>query len=379
MPASRGGRHRVLLGATTAAGARTFYWGLAKALVNDGYEVVVLAPDADSDRQGWEVGQNARRIGLRIERDPAPAMDVMSLVQIIWILLAERPSVAIWGSPKISLLGVLASRLTRVRSIYVIHGLRYQGSLGISRSILVFLEKLCARLADHVVAVGKQVKDVATEDGLASRDRIQVIANGSANSFAPPVRSSNARELLGLPDDAVVFAFVGRLTRDKGVAELYEAWTEFETNSGPAAVLLIAGAVEDDLKHSDLIGKFRSMKTVRFLGHLNDLSALYSAADVLVLPSYREGLPTVVLEAAASGIPAIVSDSTGTCEPVVDGQTGLVTPAKDVAALVKCFGSLASNGNWRRELGQNARQYVNRVYGPQVVYPAWSSFIEARL
>ncbi|MCT1517169.1 glycosyltransferase [Dietzia cercidiphylli] len=349
---------------------------MASHLSAGGYNVSVVSPGTRADEEYWVNGEGVDWRRIAVFRNPSPIRDIRSLCHLLILLIVERPTVAIWGSPKISLLGTLASRLVGVPSVYVIHGLRYEGSTGFSRRLLIWFERFCVRMSTSTVAVGYQVREVALKDGLGDSSKIQVLANGSANSYRDPVFVPNAKESFGVGSTCCVFTFAGRLTGDKGIRDLLDAWKAFIASEESEAILLVVGGVESDLAESELLDEILSQDSVQFLGHLSDMSLVYSATDVLLLPSYREGLPTVVLEAASFGIPAIVADSTGTAEPVVDGYTGLVFPVRECSKLHSAMVRLAADKEFRQQLGASACLHVRESYGPDVVYSAWLRLIE---
>ncbi|WP_240918041.1 glycosyltransferase [Phycicoccus sp. HDW14] len=164
------------------------------------------------------------------------------------------------------------------------------------------------------------------------------------------------RHELGLAADDVLVTFAGRLTGDKGIRELVRAWTRLAP-SRPGAHLVVAGRVDGpDPEGPALLAALEALPRTHLLGHVEDLERLWADTDVCVLPSYREGLPLVVIEAAAAGVPTVVTDCTGGREVVDDGTTGLVVPRRDAGALAAALERLVDDGALRTRMGMAARE-----------------------
>jgi len=185
------------------------------------------------------------------------------------------------------------------------------------------------------------------------------------NKFVPDMTSEEqveARRVLGISPEAMVFGFVGRLVPDKGIRELIVAWQnilkEFQN-----VHLVIAG---DDEAHDPLENHIRteltSNPTIHHVGFVKNTKQIYQAIDVLVLPTYREGLPTVLLEAAAMAKPVIASAVTGCVDVVLDGKTGLLTKKGDANDLIEKIRYYIKEPEERIQHGMAGRKHVEQHY-----------------
>ncbi len=348
-------RPLVLYGMTSGVSARGFIRGQAPFLRERGWDVALVCSDeADVARFAAEDGIDFHPVQL--ERNPSVLRDLRAVRSLFGLVRRLRPDVALWGSPKASLLGVLACRALRVPSVYVVHGLRLEGASGLGRRVLTLLEAATCRLADVVVADGFELRRTLEARRIVRRGRVVVLADGSCNGVGPEVAEPRYRAELGLGPDHVVVTFAGRVTGDKGIRELTEAWARLAP-SRPAAHLVVAGRVDGpDPEGPALLAALESLPRTHLLGHDDDLDRLWADTDVGVLPSYREGLPLVVIEAAAAGVPTVVTDCTGGREVVEDGVTGVVVPRRDVAALERALGRFADDAGLRTRMGTAARQ-----------------------
>ncbi len=192
--------------------------------------------------------------------------------------------------------------------------------------------------------------------------------------FAPtPQRMRRAAELrhqFGIPANAPIALFVGRLTCDKGIAELMEAFSQLE-NRFPELRLLLVGSFEDgDPLPADIRKRLESHQRVILAGPVNDPAPYYAIADILVLPSHREGLPTVVLEGHAAGKPVIGAAATGIVDLLVDGETGLLFPVGDASALADAITRLIDDKALARKLADAGQEQVKRKFRQELIWAA---------
>lgn len=357
----------VIFGVTSGISLPGFYGGFLSHLGDQGWKVLVSS-NSDGNPIGFSASEGAAYIEIEASRNPSLLQDARTLHQIIKMLRSQRPSVAVWGSPKIGLLGPMASKLLGVPSIYVIHGLRLDTANGIQQKLLLIFERIASAAADRVVAVGNELADRIVDLRIAKRTKVTVLANGSANGVAPG-------ETHPRPTERVPRAgFAGRITPDKGLNELARAWP-YVVAKLPLAELYIAGAIDDHLESERLAAKLDELPGIRLMGHQNDLSEFYKDIDVLILPSLREGLPNVVLEAAAAGVPAVVTDSTGTSEPVIDGMTGLIVPTGNIVEMSNAITTYLADLDRCIDDGVRAREHVLQKYDRSRLWREWSQFI----
>ena len=364
----------VLYGMTSGLSARGFIQGQAPFLRARGWDVALVCS------QAGDVGEFAAQDGIvyypvALERNPSLWQDLKGMVALVATIRRIRPVVTVWGSPKASLLGVLASRVLGVPSIYLIHGLRLEGSTGSLRRILVTAERLTCSMANRVVADGYDLRALAVRLRLVRAAKIVVLADGSANGVGAAEAEPRYRSKLDLPQDAIVVTFAGRITRDKGIRELASAWSE-TVLSHPEAHLVIAGREDpSDPAGPAYAQTLSEIPNTHLLGHIDDLDHLWADTDVMVLPSYREGLPLVVIEAAAAGVPAVVTSCTGGSEAVLDGQTGLVVPPRDVPALVAALATMLSAPDTRNRMGAAARSRSLARYDRERLWTALEALL----
>ncbi|MGY1846810.1 glycosyltransferase family 4 protein [Blastococcus sp. SYSU DS1021] len=362
---------------TSSLSAKTLLVGQMEFLSRFG-GATLICDGADGAAVAHSQGAAFREVS--IGRDPSPLADVRSVGELIRVLRELRPQVSILGTPKMSLLGGLAAWLVRVPvRIYVMHGLRLEGATGLGRWLLRIAEWSTCRLATKVVVVGHSLADAAVSNRVLPRKKITILGAGTANGvdldyFRVPTEAerAKARSHLNYRDEERVALFVGRITRDKGIRELALAWPSIHSGC-PHARLVLAGELE---LSSDIVESYRELSArtdVKVLGH-RDPRELYWAADVLLLPTYREGFPTVVLEAAACGTPVITTRVTGSRESVIEGVTGYLVEPRDAVALAEAVRSLIESGK-APAIGAAGRAHVASQFDRKVVWEHWRKLL----
>ncbi len=382
-----------LVVAVNSAIALGFLQGQLEYFQKKGFDVTVFCPERRKDE--WEV---ARPIGIPIintpmERAISPLKDIVSLWRLWRAMRKLSPAITNVGTPKAGLLAGLAAWLNRVPCrFYTLHGLRFETSKGWKRRLLVYAERLACRFAHRVVCVSSSVREEAIACGLSSRERTVVLGSGSCNGidasrFAPRIevqkRAADLRRQLNIPKNAPVAIFVGRLTKDKGIPELIEAFLRIEKQFGEFRLVLAGCFENEDPLPARTRRLLQSHPRIIFTGAVHDTPAYYAMADMVVLPSHREGLPTVVLEAQAAGKPVIGASATGIVDVITHGVTGLLFPVGDVWALAKALTTLIDDEVLAAKLGLAGQLQVRRNFQQLRVWEAlhreYSAIIEPRM
>lgn len=361
-------RPRILL-AVTVPISLILMRELPDLLVDDGWDVhIVSAPGPELSRLASQAHVTVHP--LRMKRDPSPLSDAGSLVQWIRLLRSVRPHVVSVGTPKASLLGAIASWITRVpRRVYLQRGLRLETATGPLRGVLAATEWLTIRASHSVVAVSPSLRSTLVRLRLGPASKMVVLGSGSSNGvdvgfFTNERNIGSAREIadeLGLDPHSPVVGFVGRLAADKGLSELAEARTLLKERGIDHQLLVVGGSdAVAGASHPTTAGAFGS-KTF-FTGAVANTAPYYQLMDVLCLPTYREGFPNVVLEAAAAAVPTVTTIATGAVDSVKPGVTGLLVPVRSAAGLASALAELLQSPELRRSMGSAAHEWVDAEF-----------------
>ncbi len=366
---------RIMLAVTAEATAANFLVGFASHLARRGHDVVIVANGVESLRSAPIGPVELMTVAMR--RNPDPLRDVRSLFGMLRAVRAHRPDVIVYATPKASLLAAVAGRLAGVRSrVYNLWGLRLETATGAMFRILWLLEKLTIRLSTEVIANSPSLARRTEELGLAAPGSIQVVGKGSSHGvdvekFSPlvdhPDVDPRTRAFLD-GGEGLVVGFVGRLHVDKGVDTVVEA-VQACAARGVRIRLLLIGSDDGLLRGSNLRDQAAD-GVVHLVGGVKDPRPYYAAMDVLVLMSKREGFPNVVLEAAAMGVPAVVSDATGVVDSVVDGETGATVELGRADQLADTLAALAADSARVSTLGRRAREWVGDHFEQEDVWLA---------
>jgi glycosyltransferase involved in cell wall biosynthesis len=299
---------------------------------------------------------------------------------------SERPDVSFVSTPKAGLLAGLAALITRVpRRVYLLRGLRLETATGVRRRVLWLIEWISLHVAHEVIAVSPSLLALTHEMRLLARGRGRVLGRGASNGvdlsrFAPtPERVDAGRTLrrdLGIPSDAFVFGFVGRLVIDKGLRELAEAFLRM-SETETAVWLLVVGPDDGAGLNSTIWQRLKACERVRLTGWLSEPAVALQAIDALVLPTYREGFPNVCIEAAAAGKPVITTTATGAVDAIEDGVTGCLVPPRDASSLHHAMKEIASDVQAAAAMGEQGRRFAAGNFSNEQVWSRIAEFLKA--
>jgi len=303
----------------------------------------------------------------------------------IWQLIRRlRPDIVEFSTPKAGLLGNIAAWIRRVPvRVYFLRGLRLETATGLMRIVLLWSEKIAAACAHVVVANSRSLGNRAHELGISNGNKTMMLGEGSSNGvdavrFSPG--SSSVRDELAIPAKAQVIGFVGRLTTDKGVPELLEAFVKVLRHR-PECCLVLVGwfdAAADALGRG-LRERIEGHPQIVCTGYVADAAPYYRAMDLMVLPSWREGFPNVVLEAAASGVPVIATTCTGSCDAVVPEVTGVLVAPGNPDAIAEAALRLLGDDQLRGRMAGAARKWAVEHFDEQHVLAMTVQFYQELL
>lgn len=318
--------------------------------------------------------------GVPMIRGISPFADLVALARLFRLFRRLRPVIVHGHTPKGAFLSMLAATFARVPvRFYSVHGLMIEILPGWMRHLLQAVEWLTCCCAHQVLSVSFSVAQVITQEKLCSPDKIKVLCKGCYNGVdssrfsrdtVPAAAVAEFRERTRLPAGVPVIGFVGRIVKDKGVHELIAAWNLLKQEF-PALHLLMVGPFETrDAVAPEIAEQIRTDPRIHHVDWVSEVAPAYLLMDILVLPTYREGLPYVPLEAAAMELPVIATRITGCVDAVVDGTTGLLVPPRDVPALTHAIRTLLQDPELRKKMGQAGRERILRDFRPEDIWRA---------
>jgi glycosyltransferase involved in cell wall biosynthesis len=348
------------------------------------YDVVLVS--SFTQPEFWDsVHPSPRCITLRIERPISPVADLTALIRLYGILRRGRFDAVHSVNPKAGLLTAIAGALARVPvRIHTFSGQVWATRRGLARAALKAFDRIIVGLDTHILVDGPSQIEFLRREGVLPPERGWVAGDGSiggvnVNRFRPDAESRAAiRRTLGVAADGVLFVFVGRMNRDKGVLPMAHAFAAV-AGGDPRAYLLLIGEDEQNVLPEMLAAMDGVRDKVRAIAHTSEPERYLAAADVLLQPSFREGFSNIVVEAGAVGLPAIASRIYGLIDPVGDGIGGILVPPGDTDELAGAMRALLDDPILRRRLGTQARERVIRKFDSRIVVGAILGFYRRAL
>jgi glycosyltransferase involved in cell wall biosynthesis len=353
--------------------------------IGGGAEEQVMQLALELDRRGWhtrivsmipatrmlaEIGH--RGITVTNLGMTAGVADPRALPRLVSVVREFRPDILHTHMTHANLLGRLARLFSRVPALVsTLHGFKMYG---INKRFTKFRE-LAHRLTDPLAERTTAICEAATRSYLESHSvspaKLLALPNGLDTSIYRPDAWARQRIRQELGLDGFVWLAVGRFEKPKNYPLMLGAFAEL---SQPNATLVICGGGSLEPLVQQLIRELNIEAKVRLLGVRPDIHAVMNAADAFVLSSDTEGLPMVILQASATGLPIVATDVGGNCEVIRPGETGLLTPPGDQAALVSAMRHIASlTASEREAWGAAARAYTISKYDLQVVADRWEA------
>lgn len=355
----------------------------------DGLRVVRIGPYGDRSASGkWRLIPSAVRwlLAHREEYDVVACIDYrgVGIAGLLARKVTKRPVLF-----QAQTTGVLSAR----NADEALQRLGISPGAMVGRAVKSVVTRLYAQ-ADAFASIAHEIERETQEAGVPS-ERIHFLPNPvDTDRFRPLAESERSAERVayGVGDDRVVVAFAGRLSREKGLSELLDAWRllaergwEVGRNAGEGRMPLLLVAGPDMPGHPwDLGASARAFVTqhgldpsVRFVGPLKDVASLYQAADVAVVPSHFEALGLSALEALACGTPVVASAVGGLLDFMQDDVNGALCPPRDSTAIAEKLGRLIRDADWRRRLSRQARATVETTYSERVVLARFAEVLRA--
>lgn len=353
---------------TISLTVKAFFLPQLYYLSQNGYQVyVVSSRDEELKRQ---LGDSVKYFPIEIPRGISIFRSLIAIYQLTRFFNKEKFDLVQYSTPNASLYASIAARFVRIPiRNYHLMGFRYMGATGIGKNILKYFEKITCENSTSIECVSKSNLELGVADGIFPREKATVIWNGSTGGvdftkFDITYRECYREEIrtkYHIKKDTFVYGFVGRITKDKGIDEILEAFEKIKN-----AKLMMIGQEE----RSEMLEQRRYNESIKnsniiYTGSVDEVEKYYCAMDVLLLPSYREGFGNVVIEAAAMGTPAIISNIPGPVDAVEENKTALVVTAQNAQELYQAMLNIQKIST--EKMGREAYGYVKNRFDSAIL------------
>lgn len=341
---------------------------------------VTLATNTQNLRFLAERGISANLIHIPIARKIDFKSDLRALYRVYRMFREQGFALVHSVDPKAGLLSMAAGMLARTPvRIHTFTGQVWVTRRGAMRLLLKTVDRLIALFATHILIDSSSQRMFLLEQGIVAKEKSFVLGHGSISGvdvsrFRPnPAARQQIRAKNCVPAESLLFLYMSRLTRDKGALVMAEAFAKFAASDNQSH-LFVVGPDEDGVLPAMTRLFSKCLPRVHFFGFTSVPEEFMAGADVLCLPSYREGFGTVLINAAAAGIPALASRVYGSVDAIEDGITGLLHQPGNVSEMVGHMIRLKNNPSLRKTLGDNGRRRTVRDFSERSVTKAVLNF-----
>lgn len=330
-------------------------------------EFVVCSESPELEKFSKQFGFQYKAV--EVLRKISVLKDIQAVISIARYCREVKADIVTGHTPKGGLVAMLAAYITRVPiRIYFRHGLVYETSHGLKRTLLINIDRLTSRLATRIVCVSPSVAQRSLEDHLNPSSKQTLLANGTCNGIdvarfcrnhIEESRLQVLKDELHINHEDFIIGFTGRLVRDKGIVELVRAYRAFRQKYPNVKLLLVGMPELRDALPDDVMNAIQEDDHIIKTGYIeySKIEYYYALMDIYVLASYREGFPTSVLEASSMELSVITTKVTGCVDSIIDNKTGLFV-GHHSDELMHAIETLYLDKEKRRTLGVNGRHFV---------------------
>ncbi|MGL4357098.1 glycosyltransferase family 4 protein [Cetobacterium somerae] len=340
-----------------------FRYGVIKALIDDGHEVIAVAPKDSRIDFPKELGVRHIPIELSL-RGINPVKDFQLFLQLKNIYIEEKPDIIFHYTIKPNIYGTLAAKCAKIPSIAVLTGLGYsfvEG--GIVSKIAKTLYKISLNYSKEVWVLNQDDRKRLMDENIVNEKKIFILPGEGVNTekFKPILRK---------PNKELIFLMVARAFYDKGVREYVEAARIIKEKKYEVKFLFL-GALGGDAANGvneAKMSEYEKAGILEYLGHRKDVENVINSSDCVVLPSYREGISKVLMEAASMEKPIIATNVTGCKEIIEDKKNGYLVNVKDSIDLSEKIERFINLSNEERdEMGRNGRKKILNEFDEKII------------
>lgn len=321
---------------------------------------------------------NFTAIPIDISRNINPLKDLKAIYQLYRFIKKNEINTVVGHSPKGGMVAMISAYLSGISNrIYFRHGIFYETSKGIKQFIFKNVDRISGTLATKVVCVSNAVAERSVIDNLNKSSKNFLLGKGTCNGVDTLHRFNrenyslaqilNLRQKYSIKDNDRVVGFVGRLVHDKGIDELIQAWQIIKQKNQNVKLILVGPLEERDSILEETKKTILEDATIIFTDYCKDAAPLYNLMDIFILPTYREGFPTVVLEASAMELPIVITKATGCEEAIIENETGIFIE-NNTESIADGIQYYLDNTIMAKEHGTNGRIFVEKNFQQEKIW-----------
>ena len=321
--------------------------------------------------------KNIKNIG--IERDISILKDLKALFLLKKYFNENNFDAVHTITPKAGLLGIVSGRLAGIKArVHIFTGQVWHTKKGLFKYFLKLLDKVIVKSATQILVDGESQRQFLINSSIIKVGNSRVLGKGSISGvdvsrFKPDLQiKREVRKELGINKDEVVFMFLGRMNRDKGILELTSAFNNISQNNSKACLLFVGG--DEENMTPLVISRVSASNKVIFTGVTSQPERMLQACDIFCLPSHREGFGTSIIEASLLEKPIICSDTYGLMETILDNETGFRHKVDNIESLKIAMETLLNDKDLRLKFGKNARYYALEYFTSKQITQKWIEF-----
>jgi len=345
-------------------GAPRIFLRLIRGLQEQGIEVAMASGPSQQPEE--DPAEFSRKMHIPyhslsfLRRDISPVHDLLALFQIIALLRREKPTILHTHTTKAGILGRIAGRVTRTRTIHTPHGHLFYGYFGKGKEQLyVFVERLAARFCERIITISEDERREYLRRGIGDKKKVVTIYNGiDIGRF--PGHGKRIRRELGLAQQVPLVGFVGRLEEVKGPHLFIDAAKRIKAAASQTHFLMLG----DGAMKEELLQKAQGMPHVHILGYREDVADCLAALDILLIPSLNDGFNLVAVEAMASAKPIVAMAVGGLPEVVGDG--GILVGPEDTTRMAQEAVKLLNSPALRKAIGTKGRKRAETLFSWEI-------------
>ena len=367
---------KILFVSNTAWSLYNVRLGLMNALKSQGFTISFCSPyDEYADRLKEK---GFRYIKVDLDRKGLnPFKELTTIFSFYKIYKKEKPDLILHFTIKPDIYGGIAAKLNGINFIDVITGLGFVFTRkGLLTKIVEFLYRISLRFSRKIIFLNEEDLNLFVNKKIAQKEKVKLILSEGVNiDYFSPIFCSRIKK----EGNKFVFLYLGRILKDKGVEVLVNAYKKVK-QVYPETELWLLGPIDvgnPSAISQDEIKEWEKDDLIKYLGTISDVRPFICKADCVVLPSYREGVPRSLLEAASMEKPIITTDAVGCREVVDNGKNGFLVPIKDFESLTKVMIKMVKiDANKRQEMGKLGREKVMREFNEKEVIKKYLEVIK---